>query len=357
MDKIYLKHNYIVVEEAGSTYVFPKYYTIYTQNADNILLSGIVAGVGLTRTISIASIGSYYDEAGTTAWTLGTLELFLRENTGFKSPSAGGGTGLLPDGDYGDITVAGGGSTMTIDPLVVGNSKISDVDGSKVTQSSSYRLATDSQIASWSSKVDPTRLLTINGVSQDLSADRTWTIPAVNPSRTLTINGVSQDLSADRTWNIPTDPVNWTTIIKSSDQDTGTQGVNDTELQFSAVANGVYLIEFCFIMSSNNANADSRYYFRTNTATLQGAATFTNIGNTFGGGTQLMQVLSNWTAVVAMGTPPSQLLDYPLTATGRITLKILANDTIYAGFGINALFGGAITRMWKGSFIRYVKIA
>lgn len=331
MDKIYLKKNYIVVEEAGSTYVFPKYYTIYTQNADNILLSGIVAGVGLTRTISIASIGSYYDEAGTTAWTLGTLELFLRENTGFKSPSAGGGTGLLPDGDYGDITVAGGGSTMTIDPLAVGNSKISDVDGSKVTQSSSYRLVTDSQIASWSSKVDPTR--------------------------TLTINGVAQDLSANRTWNIPTDPVNWTTIIKSSDQDTGTQAVNDTELQFSAVANGVYLIEFCFIMSSNNANADSRYYFRTNTATLQGAATFTNIGNTFGGGTQLMQVLSNWTAVVAMGTPPSQLLDYPLTATGRITLKILANDTIYAGFGINALFGGAITRMWKGSFIRYVKIA
>lgn len=331
MDKIYLKHNYIVVEEAGSTYVFPKYYTIYTQNADNILLSGIVAGVGLTRTISIASIGSYYDEAGTTAWTLGTLELFLRENTGFKSPSAGGGTGLLPDGDYGDITVAGGGSTMTIDPLVVDDSKISDVDGSKVTQSSSYRLATDSQIASWSSKVDPTR--------------------------TLTINGVAQDLSADRTWNIPTDPVNWTTIIKSSNQDTTSQTVNDTELQFSAVANGVYLIEFCFIMSSNNANADSRYYFRTNTATLQGAATFTNIGNTFGGGTQLMQVLSNWTAVVAMGTPPSQLLDYPLTATGRITLKILANDTIYAGFGINALFGGAITRMWKGSFIRYVKIA
>lgn len=331
MDKIYLKHNYIVVEEAGSTYVFPKYYTIYTQNADNILLSGIVAGVGLTRTISIASIGSYYDEAGTTAWTLGTLELFLRENTGFKSPSAGGGTGLLPDGDYGDITVAGGGSTMTIDPLAVGNSKISDVDGSKITQSSSYRLATDSQIASWSSKVDPTR--------------------------TLTINGVAQDLSSDRTWNIPTDPVNWTTIIKSSDQDTTSQTVNDTELQFSAVANGVYLIEFCFIMSSNNANADSRYYFRTNTATLQGAATFTNIGNTFGGGTQLMQVLSNWTAVVAMGTPPSQLLDYPLTATGRITLKILANDTIYAGFGINALFGGAITRMWKGSFIRYVKIA
>lgn len=330
MDKIYLKDNYIVVEESGLKYVFPKYYTVYTQDATFIKLTCIYAQIGTNRTIEIANIGSYYNESGTTAWTLSTLETFLRLNTGFKSPSVGGGTALLPDGDYGDIAVTGGGTTMTIDPLVVNDGKISDVNGSKITQSSSYRLVTDSQISSWSAKVDPTR--------------------------TLTINGTAQDLSADRSWSIPTDPVNWTTIIKSVDQDTTSQTANDTELQFSAVANGVYLIEFCFIMSSNNANADSRYYFRTNTATLQGASTFTNIGNAFGGGTQLMQVLSNWTAVVAMGTPPSQLLDYPLTATGRITLKILANDTIFAGFGINALFGGAITRMWKGSFIKYVKI-
>lgn len=50
--------------------------------------------------------------------------------------------------------------------------------------------------------VPSSRTLTINGVTYDLSADRTWTISTggVPTSRILTINGVSYDLSADRSW-------------------------------------------------------------------------------------------------------------------------------------------------------------
>lgn len=61
------------------------------------------------------------------------------------------------------------------------------------------------------------RNLTINGVTQNLTQDRTWIIPTtdtsslssrinlkVDKATTLTINGIAQDLSVNRTWATPT---------------------------------------------------------------------------------------------------------------------------------------------------------
>lgn len=106
--------------------------------------------------------------------------------------------------------------------------------------------------------VPNTRTLTINGTTQDLSANRTWTIPVntytagyglalntnqfridstqimtvsratdsitnintkvngkVDNSRTLTINGVAQDLSANRTWVVGNDTVSLSNRINT----------------------------------------------------------------------------------------------------------------------------------------------
>jgi len=155
MDKLYLKGNYVIGEIGGDLYEFSIYYTRYHETATAVTINDFF---GTSLVIQIASIGSVYDEAGTTAYTLATLLTFLRSNTGFKSPP--GGSGGISDGDKGDITVSGLGSVWTIDNLAVTNAKINDVDGSKVTQSASYRLVTDTEKATWNSKLDPNTPIT-----------------------------------------------------------------------------------------------------------------------------------------------------------------------------------------------------
>lgn len=129
-----------------------------------------------------------------------------------------------------NITTSSGGITTETDPTVP----------------SFVKSITSAQIGQWNTAygwgnhagagyVPQARYITINGVSQDLSANREWnittgsggitsesdpTVPAfvkaitqahitqwnnaLQPSRTISINGVTQTLEANRTWNIPT---------------------------------------------------------------------------------------------------------------------------------------------------------
>jgi hypothetical protein len=149
------------------------------------------------------------------------------------------------------------------------------------------------------------------------------------------------------------------TLTTTSDQDvTNNNSANAPELFFSGSANAVYEIEFKLIMSSNNTTADSRFGFRTGTGgnVLMGAANVLNISTAFGGSTQLMQVSSSFTSVVAVGTPPAADLRYPLITTGTICLFISANDTIGVTFGNSTATIGATTRLWAGSTVRYKQI-
>lgn len=145
MDKIYLKDNYIVAEVGGETNVFPKYYAAYYETSTHFFISNII-GQSYVRTLSIdlTDIPNFYDEAGTTAYTITTLRAFLRSNTGFKSPP--GGSGGVSDGNKGDITVTGSGATWTVNALAIDDGKISDVDASKVVENSTARFVTDTDL-------------------------------------------------------------------------------------------------------------------------------------------------------------------------------------------------------------------
>jgi len=77
----------------------------------------------------------------------------------------------LADGDYGDVTVSGTGTIITIDNLAVTNAKINDVDATKVTEDSTHRFATDAEKTTWNAKQNPlTNPVTGTGTNNEIAA-------------------------------------------------------------------------------------------------------------------------------------------------------------------------------------------
>lgn len=145
-------------------------------------------------------------------------------------------------------------------------------------------------------------------------------------------------------------------IVKTSNQDlTNNGGANDSELFFPVVSGGVYHIKFSFIMSCDNTTADSKVYFRTNSATMLGAGGL--ISHTVAGAVTVLggRSTSNFSANVAVGAITASL-DDPIVVHGEVAYRISANDTIWVGFGNNTTTPGATSRMWAGSSIEYKKI-
>ena len=92
---------------------------------------------------------------------------YLADDGTFKTVSGGG----VSDGDKGDITVSSSGTVWTIDNNAVTDAKINSVDGSKVTQSASFRLVTDTEKSTWNGK-EPSILAGTTG--QYWRGDKTW---------------------------------------------------------------------------------------------------------------------------------------------------------------------------------------
>jgi hypothetical protein len=204
MDKLYLQGNYIVIEQGAETFVFSKYFCTYYETSLNVLIQGNLSAPTLrTCSILIADIPNYYDETGLIAYTVDTFKDFLRQNTGFKTPP--GGSGGVPDGDKGDISVTGAGSIWTIDNNAVTDAKINDVNASKVTTDSTHRFVTDAEKTSWNASnplidliegVNITGTLTMSKTASILIPANSITAPTVIElvSRAIRISGTGSTI-------------------------------------------------------------------------------------------------------------------------------------------------------------------
>jgi hypothetical protein len=150
----------------------------------------------------------------------------------------------------------------------------------------------------------------------------------------------------------------WNYIVKSANQDVTNSAtlVDDTELQFSVVAGGQYMIELDAVISMNNGT--SRYSNRLDISagTMKGMGIMTNINNA---GTAAVTTLSAFTAA---NTAATSIINPSLDIDGLTSIKIIFSFTASA----NAIFKykfanlvatvGGISRTLKGSILKYKKI-
>jgi len=447
MDKLYLKNNYVIGEIGGEKYEFSIYYTRYHETATAITINDLF---GLSLVIPVASVGTIYDEPGTTAYTLATLLSFLRLNTGFKSPP--GGSGGVTDGDKGDITVSGGGTVWTIDNLAVDNAKISDVDGSKVTQSASYRLVTDTEKSTWNGKLTPNapitgatktkitydtnglitsgadastadisdslnkryvtdaQLVVIGNTSGTNTGDQTsivgisgtksnfdtactdgnflfvgdvigltdgdkgditvsssgtvWNIDAATVGTTeLSATGTPSAttfLRGDNTWAVPnnTNPEGWTTIVKSANQDVTNNATlqTDTDLQFSVIAGGYYMVEMHICWSANNTTGDYKWDLTTLGATMKGQGSGIAFNGTASVTLPTLQAYNTSNIISQVNGTLQPDIDLISSMVIFYSFRASANGTFRYQFANNTAAAGRISRTWKGSILKYKRI-
>jgi hypothetical protein len=208
----------------------------------------------------------------------------------------------LTDGDKGDITVSASGATWNIDAATVG-----------VTE---------------------------------LSATGT-------PSATTFLRG-------DNTWATPTsaDPAGWTTIVKSANQDVTNNATlqDDTDLQFSVVAGGHYMLQMDVCYSGNNTTGDYSFQLRVTSGNMKGQGTlysYSSAGAITNG---------SLTANGAINTNSPQLgvnvadLDSLQFLQIWFNFTASANATLNYRFANAAAAAGRTSRTWKGSILKYKRI-
>jgi hypothetical protein len=177
----------------------------------------------------------------------------------------------------------------------------------------------------------------------------------VPQSRTLTINGTTQDLSANRTFTISaSDPSGYTTIVKPANQDVTNAGLTiDTHFQFAVTAGGHYLIDMDIALAANNTTGDYIFDFEVSAGTMTGKGTCQTLTAT-GGISNIIVTAAAATSTTDISTGSATAsLDDIFTARVLFAFTASANATFRYKFGNAAPAAGRTSRTWKGSIMRY----
>jgi len=159
--------------------------------------------------------------------------------------------------------------------------------------------------------------------------------------------------------NLPIpDPAGWTTIVKSANQNVTNSAtlVTDTDLQFSVVAGGHYMIEMDVVFSCNNTSSDYKNAFNVSAGTMSGKGFM--IGPSATAAAQVNEYAVNaaaTTTTLVLGSPIANL-DSLVSTKIIFSFMASANATFRYQFSQNVAIAATTARTWKGSILKYKRI-
>jgi hypothetical protein len=263
---------------------------------------------------------------------------FLRGDGTWAAASGGG----LADGDYGDITVASSGTAMTIDNDAVTFAKMQNVAATCVLGNPTGSIGNASEITCPNS-------ITFSGTTLILVNDE------LTPGNAK-YYGTST--AGTKGYHFVTDALEgYTYLLKSANQDITNAAVqNVTDLTFSTEAGATYLVEFTIAYSGSDSGADSGFDFAVDAGTMKGQGTAQGLaaGLTAANTTVIANAAAN-TNQVALGNRADAASMF--SCHGSFCFSATNATTFRLRWGNNVATPSAISRLWKGTVIRYKKIS
>ena len=150
----------------------------------------------------------------------------------------------------------------------------------------------------------------------------------------------------------------WNYIVKSANQDVTNNATlqDDTELQFSVVAGGQYMIEMDLVVSASSASADYKFALALSSGTMKAMGVGTCY--TVTAVAQVIAITANSSAISTVVPIGGIIGDIDLLMSVKIIYSFTAsaNAILKYQFANNAAFASQISRTFKGSILKYKKI-
>lgn len=191
-----------------------------------------------------------------------------------------------------------------------------------------------------------------------------WTIDAATVGVTeLSATGTANNttfLRGDNTWATPTssDPAGWTTIVKSANQDVTNNATlqDDTDLQFSVVAGGHYMVEMSICYSGNDTTGDYKNRIALTAGLMRGHGHCITFNLTAAAVINNVILANNAITTNSTGVGVLANLDHLNTMIISYNFYVDSNATFKYQFANNTAGAGRTSRTWKGSILKYKRI-